>query len=79
MESEEGWFGIQPIEKSWFKMDENPFTTGSRDNFGNMFDIRLFLSDSIHMYTRSSYSSLDILTDVGGLIGGLRFTVHILL
>ena len=60
-------------------MDENSYFTASRDNFGNMFDIRVLLSDSIHMYTRSSYSSLDILTDVGGLIGGLRFTVHIIL
>ena len=77
--SDEGWLGLglSPIEKSWFSMEQTSFLTAKRES--SMFDMRIYLSDNIQMYTRSVYSSLDVLKDVGGLLRGLTFAATILM
>ena len=69
LESEEWRTGLQlldPLEDTWFKIDENPKEKFRLEGH-TFFNLLIQISPDRHMYKRSIYTFLDWLGDIGGL------------
>ena len=70
MSSNEDFFGLGlfPVSESWFNLEEEAFLIGRNNKPNTMFNFRFYLSADKQIYTRSIYSILDVLKDIGGLL-----------